>query len=49
MGLRATKINILVYSLLMLPMVILPYAIDFVGLIFLDTSFSLTFITIFMF
>ena len=37
-GIESTKINILVYSLLMLPMVILPYAIDFVGLVFLSTS-----------
>ncbi|MDC6470302.1 heme o synthase, partial [Candidatus Pelagibacter sp.] len=34
-GIESTKINILVYSLIMLPMVILPYAIDFVGLVFL--------------
>ena len=39
-GIEATKINILVYSLLMLPMVVLPYAIDFVGLIFLIPAFS---------
>jgi len=41
-GIEATKINILVYSLLMLPMVVLPYAIDFVGLIFLIPALALT-------
>ena len=41
-GIESTKINIFVYSLLMLPMVILPYAIDFVGLIFLIPALMLT-------
>ena len=41
-GIESTKINILVYSLLMLPMVILPYAIDFVGLVFLIPALLLT-------
>ncbi|MDB9718934.1 heme o synthase [Candidatus Pelagibacter sp.] len=41
-GIESTKINILVYSLLMLPMVILPYAIDFVGLVFLIPTLMLT-------
>ena len=41
-GIESTKINILVYSLLMMPMVILPYAIDFVGLVFLIPSLMLT-------
>jgi protoheme IX farnesyltransferase len=41
-GIESTKINILVYSLLMLPMVILPYAIDFVGLVFLVPALLLT-------
>jgi protoheme IX farnesyltransferase len=41
-GIESTKINILVYSLLMLPMVILPYAIDFVGLVFLIPALMLT-------
>ena len=41
-GIESTKINILVYSLLMLPMVILPYAIDFVGLEFLVPALMLT-------
>ncbi|MDB9738901.1 heme o synthase [Candidatus Pelagibacter sp.] len=41
-GIESTKINILVYSLLMIPMVILPYAIDFVGLVFLVPALMLT-------
>ena len=41
-GIESTKINILVYSLLMLPMVILPYTIDFVGLVFLIPALMLT-------
>ena len=41
-GIESTKINILVYSLLMLSMVILPYAIDFVGLVFLVPALMLT-------
>ena len=41
-GIESTKINIFVYSLLMLPMVILPYAIDFVGLVFLVPALILT-------
>jgi len=41
-GIESTKINILVYSLIMMPMVILPYAIDFVGLIFLIPALMLT-------
>ena len=41
-GIESTKINILVYSLLMLPMIILPYAINFVGLVFLIPALMLT-------
>ena len=41
-GIESTKINIFVYSLLMLPMVILPYVIDFVGLVFLVPALMLT-------
>jgi len=41
-GIESTKINILVYSLLMLPMIILPYAIGFVGLVFLIPALILT-------
>ena len=41
-GIESTKLNIFVYSLLMLPVIILPYAINFVGLIFLVPSLILT-------
>ena len=34
-GIESTKLNILIYSLLMIPMIVLPYAINFVGLVFL--------------
>jgi protoheme IX farnesyltransferase len=42
-GIESTKINILVYSLLMLPVIILPYAIGFVSLVFLLPALMLTF------
>ena len=42
-GVESTKINILIYSLLMLPVIIFPYLIDFVGLVFLIPSLLLTF------
>ena len=42
-GIESTKINIFIYSLLMLPTIIFPYAIDFVGLTFLIPSLFLTF------
>jgi|TARA_Y100000389_G_scaffold10616_1_gene9897 protoheme IX farnesyltransferase len=41
-GIESTKLNILIYSLLMLPVVILPYAIGFAGLVFLISSLVLT-------
>ncbi|MDC0653827.1 heme o synthase [Candidatus Pelagibacter sp.] len=41
-GIESTKLNILVYSLLMLPMISLPYMIDFVGLVFLIPALMLT-------
>ena len=41
-GIESTKINIFVYSLLMLPVIIFPYVINFVGLIFLIPSLILT-------
>ena len=41
-GVERTKLNIFVYSLLMLPVVILPYAISFVGMVFLIPSLILT-------
>ena len=39
-GIESTKINIFVYSLLMLPMIILPYAINFCGTGVPSTSFD---------
>ena len=41
-GVESTKLNILIYSLLMLPVIILPYAIGFVSLFFLIPSLVLT-------
>ena len=41
-GVESTKLNIFVYSLTMLPVVILPYAIGFVGLAYLIPSLILT-------
>jgi len=42
-GTEKTKLYILIYSLLMLPIVILPYAISFSGLIYLIPTLFLTF------
>ena len=41
-GIESTKLNILIYSLMMLPIVILPYVLGFVGLAFLIPSLILT-------
>ena len=41
-GIQSTKINIFVYSLIMLPVIIFPYVINFVGLVFLIPSLLLT-------
>ena len=41
-GIESTKINIFVYSLLMLPVIIFPFIINFVGLVFLIPSLLLT-------
>jgi heme o synthase len=41
-GIESTKMNIFVYSLLMLPMVILPYTIGLAGLVFLVPALMLT-------
>ena len=41
-GVESTKLNILIYSLLMLPVIVLPYAIGFVSLGFLIPSLVLT-------
>ena len=42
-GVESTKINIFVYSLLMLPVIIFPFWIDFVSLVFLIPALVLTF------
>ncbi|WP_435089944.1 heme o synthase [Candidatus Pelagibacter bacterium nBUS_30] len=42
-GIESTKLNIFIYSLIMVPVIMMPYAIDFVGLIFLIPSLILTF------
>ena len=41
-GVESTKLNILIYSLLMLPVIVFPYLISFVGLTFLIPSLLLT-------
>ena len=41
-GIESTKVNIFVYSLIMLPVIIFPYIINFVGLVFLIPSLLLT-------
>ena len=41
-GIESTKVNILIYSLLMLPVIIFPYVINFVGFVFLIPSLLLT-------
>jgi len=41
-GIESTKVNIFVYSLLMLPVIIFPYVINFVGFVFLVPSLLLT-------
>ena len=41
-GVESTKLNIFIYSLLMVPVIIFPYLIDFVGLTFLIPSMILT-------
>ena len=41
-GIESTKLNIFIYSLLMLPVIIFPYLISFVGEVFLVPSLLLT-------
>ena len=41
-GIESTKVNIFVYSLIMLPVITFPYVINFVGLVFLIPSLLLT-------
>jgi heme o synthase len=47
-GVESTKLNIFIYSLLMLPVIIFPFWISFVGLAFLIPSLLLTFYYIFL-
>ena len=42
-GIESTKINIFIYSLLMIPVIIFPYLINFVGITFLIPTLLLTF------
>ena len=42
-GVESTKINIFIYSLLMIPAIVFPFIIDFVGLTFLIPALLLTF------
>ncbi len=42
-GVESTKLNIFIYSLLMVPVIIFPFLIDFAGLVFLIPSLMLTF------
>ena len=41
-GTKTTKVNILAYSFLMLPVVIAPYAFNFAGLFYLSTTMAMT-------
>ena len=47
-GIENTKKNILIYSIMMLPVVIVPYAIGFVGNVYLIISLLLTFCYIYI-
>tara|TARA_B100001057_G_scaffold467466_1_gene525646 strand:- start:358 stop:1269 length:912 start_codon:yes stop_codon:yes gene_type:complete len=41
-GVESTKLNILIYSILMIPVILLPYTISFVSLVFLIPALILT-------
>ena len=41
-GVKTTKMNILVYSLAMLPIIIAPYLFNFAGIFYLATTVSMT-------
>ena len=41
-GIESTKLNIFIYSVILLPVIILPYSIGFVSLVFLIPSLVLT-------
>ena len=47
-GIEKTKLHIFIYSLLMLPVIILPYVINFSGLVYLIPAMLLTIYYIFM-
>ncbi len=47
-GVQKTKLNILLYSLAMLPIVIAPYLLDFAGIIYLIVTLTLTIYYIFL-
>ncbi len=47
-GIQTTKLNILIYSLLMTPVVALPYFFNFAGLFYLVPSLSMTFYYIYL-
>ena len=47
-GVQKTKLNIFIYSIIMLPVVILPYTINFAGLVYLIPTLLLTFYYIFV-
>ena len=47
-GIQTTKLNILIYSLLMAPVVALPYFFNFAGLFYLVPSLSMTFYYIYL-
>ena len=42
-GVESTKVNIFIYSLMMIPVIVFPFTIDFVGLTFLIPALILTF------
>ena len=47
-GIESTKLNIFIYSLIMLPVIVFPYWIEFAGLVFLVPALILTFYYIFL-
>jgi protoheme IX farnesyltransferase len=47
-GIESTKLNIFIYSLIMLPVIVFPFWISFVGLVFLIPALILTFYYIYL-
>ncbi len=47
-GIESTKLNIFIYSLIMLPVVVFPFWISFVGLVFIIPALILTFYYIYL-